>query len=144
MYTTHPTIHRSNSPYPGPAGTVSPGSAERDPWHEQLSDASVLPEQFFNPRASFFTGHPIAALLQAVLEDALKCFQSQFLFKGGHLRQEAREATAWFWSEEERWPFSFITVCTVLGLEPEAIRQQLKRWSHSHPPQRKMRRITTR
>lgn len=146
MHTADPTTYRRRSPYPVPAGAVPPMSADWDPWHEHLSDASVLPEQFFNPQVSFFTGRPIAALLRAVLEDALMCFQSQFLTEGGLLRQEAREAKAWFWSEEERWPFSFITVCTVLGLEPEAIRQQLKRWSHSHStmPQRKIRRITAR
>ncbi len=118
-------------------------SGDWDPWHEQLSDVSVLPEQFFIPQTSFFASRPVAALLRAVLEDALMCFQSQFLTEGPHARQEAREAKQWFFSEEARWPFSFVTVCAVLGLEPDAIRQRLKRWSHSHPatPQKKMRRI---
>jgi hypothetical protein len=50
---------------------VPPMSADWDPWHEQLSDVSVLPEQFFTPQTNFFTGRPITALLQAVLEGVL-------------------------------------------------------------------------
>jgi hypothetical protein len=140
MNTTHLGASRSRSF----CGLSSP-MTDWDPWHEQLSTASVLPEQFFDPPPNFFTGRPVAALLRAVLEDALKCYQSQFLPEGGYLRQEAQEAKAWFWSDEACWPFSFITVCTVLGLEPEAIRRQLKRWSHSHPTvlQKKIRRIVT-
>jgi len=93
----------------------------------------VLPEQFFDPQPSFFTDRPVAALMRAVLEDALTCFQKQFATEGRRVQREAQEAEAWFLSEEARGPFSFVTVCAVLGLEPEAIRQQLKRWHHSHP-----------
>ncbi len=145
MNTTRVITSPSHPSYTLPVG-VRPLAIDGEPWPEQLSTASVLPEQFFNPPPNFFTGRPVAALLRAVLEDALKCFQSQYVTEGGHLRQEAHEAKAWFWSEEERWPFSFRTVCTILGLEPEAVRQQLKRWSLSHPiaSQKKLRRITPR
>jgi hypothetical protein len=121
-------------------------SANRNSWHAQLSNASVLPEQFFNPQISFFAGRPVAALLRAVLEDALTCFQSQFMTEGHRVQREAQEAEQWFLSEDSHWPFSFVSVCAVLGLEPEAIRQRLKRWSHSHPtmPQKKIRRSDAR
>jgi hypothetical protein len=121
--------------------------ADWNPWQARLlSGSSVLPEQFFNSQASLFTARPVAALLRAVLEDALACFQSQFLTEGRRVQREAQEAEAWFLSKEENWPFSFMVVCAVLGLEPEAIRQQLKRWRHSHPamPQRKIRRVAVR
>jgi hypothetical protein len=140
MPTARPTTHRSRSPQPVPARAVAPVSADWDPWHERLSDASVLPAQFFSPQTSFYTGRPVAALLRAVLEDALACFQQQFVTEGRCVQRLAREAEEWLWSEEAHWPFSFMSVCVVLGLEPEAVRQQLKRWSHSHlnPPPRKM------
>lgn len=143
MHTAAPTTSRSHSLYTIPAGAMPAMTTDWDPWHEQLSNASVLPEQFFNSQTSFFTGRPIAALLRAVLEDALMCFQSQFLTGGGNLPREAEE---WFLSQEDRRPFSFVTVCAVLGLEPEAIRQRLKRWSRSHEitPQKKMRRSSVR
>jgi hypothetical protein len=58
----------------------------------------------------------------------------------------AREAEEWFLSDEAHWPFSFVSVCAVLGLEPESVRQRLKRWSHSRSqtPQRKTRRVAVR
>jgi hypothetical protein len=146
MHTASSINHRGYSLYPILPRAMQLTTTDADPWHERLCDASVLPEQFFSPQTSFFTGRPVAALLRAVLEDALICFQSQFLPEGGYLRQEAQEAKAWFWSKEDRSPFSFVTVCAVLGLEPEAIRQRLERWSHAHSikPQRKIRRISAR
>ena len=73
---------------------------------------SVLPEQFFNSQASFFTGRPVAALLRAVLEDALACFQNQFLTKGRRVQQEAQEAEAWFLSEDSHSPSSLSVPCS--------------------------------
>ncbi len=125
-----------------PRGATGPMSGNWNSWRAQMSDASVLPEQFFNSQHSFFTGRPVAALLRAVLEDALTCFQKQFMNERPRVQREAQEAEVWFWSEEEGWPFSFVTICAALGLEPEAIRRQLKRWHHSHLdlPQKQMRR----
>ena len=145
----HPTrfpTHRNYVRYPVLVGSALSVSANWNSWHAQLSDASVLPEQFFNPQISFFTGRPVAGLLRAVLEDALACFQKQFMTEGHRVQRDAQEAEQWFLSEDSHWPFSFVSVCTVLGLEPEAIRQQLKRWSHSHlaMPQNKIRRSAMR
>jgi transposase len=92
MHTARPTTHRSRSPQPVPARAVPPVSADWDPWHEQLSDASVLPAQFFSPQTSLYTGRPVAALLRAVLEDALTCFQKQFVTEGRRVQRMAREA----------------------------------------------------
>jgi hypothetical protein len=71
--------------------------------------------------------------MHAVLEDALACFQKQFEAEGRRVQRMAREAEEWFLSDDAHWPFSFVSICAVLGLEPESIRQRLKRWSHSRP-----------
>lgn len=145
-----------STPFPAPrdhvlqlalAGSGPSAPADWNPWQTRLlSGCGVLPEQFFNSQASLFTGRPVATLLRAVLEDALACFQSQFLTEGRRVQREAQEAEAWFLSKEEDWPFSFMTVCAVLGLESDAIRQQLKRWRRSHlaTPRRKIRRVAVR
>jgi hypothetical protein len=145
MPTTYPHTLRKHTLQSAPAGAVPSVSADWNPWHV-LSGSSVLPEQFFNSQASLFTGRPVAALLRAVLEDALACFHRQFLTEGRRAQREAQEAEAWFLSKEEDWPFSFLSVCSVLGLEPGAIRQQLKRWRLSHltTPQRKIRHAAVR
>jgi hypothetical protein len=144
---TRSPAHHNHDLQPALAGTAPSVSADWNPWQTQLlSGSSVLPEQFFSSQASLFTGRPVAALLRAVLEDALACFHRQFRTEGRRAQQEAQEAATWFLSPEEDWPFSFLAVCAVLGLEPEAIRQQLKRWRHSHlaAPQRKIRHVAVR
>lgn len=45
--------------------------------------------------------------------------------------QRAREAERWFFNDDSRWLFSFVSVCDVLGLEPEYIRTKLKHWTPS-------------
>lgn len=142
-----PPAHYNHARQPTPVGAAPSVPVDRTPWQTQLlSGSSVLPEQFFNPQTSFFTGRPVAALLRAVLEDALACFQSQFMTEGRRAQREAREAEAWFLSEDSCSPFSFESICAVLGLESGAIRQQLKRWRHSREvmPQRKIRRVAVR
>src|SRR4029453_17340604 len=78
-----------------------------------------------------------------VFEDALACFQKQFVTEGRRVQRMAQEAEEWFLSDDTHWPFSFVSVRAVLGLERESVRQQLKRWSHSHlnTPQRNMQNV---
>ncbi len=111
------------------------------PSYELPSDVNMVPDQFFGP-ASLATVCPEAALMCAVLEDAFLCFQKQFEIerRGISMAQEAEE---WFFSDDSHWLFSFVAICTVLGLEPEFIRHGLKHWSQSclDIPQRKMYRV---
>ncbi len=39
----------------------------------------------------------------------------------------SHEARLWVMSDDAKWPFSFVNVCTSLGLEAEAVRQRLIR-----------------
>jgi len=142
MHVTYSPARRSRAPQPLPVGSGElPVSADRDLRHGQLSDADILPEQFFGPRASLGTICPEAALMRAVFENALTYFQRQFMTEGRRVQREAQEAEEWFLSDDSHWLFSFVSICTVLGLEPEAVRQGLKRWSQGYPhvPQRKRR-----
>jgi hypothetical protein len=143
MHPTYSPVHPSRLLQPVPAGSLPPVAADQDFWQERLSDACVLPAQFFGPRVSLYTLCPEAALMHAVLEDALACFQKQFETEGRRVQRMAREAEEWFLSDDAHWPFSFVSICAVLGLEPESIRQRLKRWSHTHPHplQRQRRRV---
>jgi hypothetical protein len=62
----------------------------------------------------------------AVLEDAFFCFQQQFEIENPRVKRTAQEAEEWFFSPDSRWLFSFLSICSVLGLEPEYIRKKLK------------------
>ena len=109
----------------------------------QVPDNTLLPEQFFGPRANVGAGCPEAALMRAVLEDALLCLQGHFLATGRRGQRLAQEAEAWFLSEDVHWPFAFIFICEVLGLV--AVREALlhDRSSWKSIPLKKIRRSVT-
>jgi len=66
--------------------------------------------------------------MRAVLEDAVNCFQKQSAKSGRHAQRLAREAEEWLFSDDPHWPFSFVNICAVLGLDPGYVRLGLKRW----------------
>jgi hypothetical protein len=95
---------------------------------------AILPELFFGPPAGISTmQRGELALMYAVLEDALRCFQVQFLSNSPQARRQAREAEEWFFNDDPYWPFSFMNICAMLGLEPGYIRSGLLRL-RQHPP----------
>jgi hypothetical protein len=111
----------------------------------QIPDNTILPEQFFGPHASVGAVRPEAALMRAVLEDALLCLQGHFTSTGRRGRRLAQEAEAWILSEDVHWPFAFLSICEVLGLEPIAVREALlqNRSSWRSIPLKKIRRSVT-
>ena len=92
-----------------------------------LGMAAVLPEQFYSGIPAH-THQPEAALMRAVLEEAFTCFQYQFYIRRTKALQLARDAEAWFFSDETSWPFTFVNICEVLQLDPHYIRRGLQRW----------------
>ncbi len=134
MYATRSPAHQSQSP--------QPVSADWDSWYERPFDVSALP-QFFDFVTSLAPVCPEAALMCAVLEDAFLCFKRQFETEKRCIPRTAQEAEEWFFSDDSHGLFSFVSICTVLGLEPEFIRKRLKHSSQSRldRPQRKMQRV---
>src|SRR4051812_37117519 len=94
---------------------------------------TILPAQFYRPVASPAHGRPEAALMRAVLEDAVQCVCEGWHTADRSKQRLAREALGWLLSEDEGWPFAFVNICTVLGLDPEYLRRGLRRWQW-HPP----------
>jgi hypothetical protein len=89
---------------------------------------AVLPEQFYGPPRGTVETQSEVALMRAVLDDAIHCYQQQFTIQTQRARRLAKEAEAWFWDNDERWPFSFVNVCRALGFEPEYVRRGLRQW----------------
>ncbi|TMA91463.1 MAG: hypothetical protein E6J74_22070 [Deltaproteobacteria bacterium] len=87
----------------------------------------LLPEQFFDSRIKLAAVCPETALMYAVLEDAFLCFHKQFEAEPRFMPC-AREAEKWFFSDDFRGLFSFVSVCDALGLEPHYMRTKLKNW----------------
>lgn len=95
---------------------------------QMLPPAAVLPEQFYSAPVNVHAARGEVALMRAVLEDAIECFQKQALKSGRRAQRLAREAEEWLFKDDESWPFSFLNVCNVLGIDPAYIRRGLKQW----------------
>jgi hypothetical protein len=145
MRITATTASPSRPLHVGPAPAVPATAAGVRRHRAHIPDNTILPEQFFGPRANVGTVRPEAALMRAVLEDALLGLQGHFLSTGRRGRRLAQEAEAWVLSEDVRWPFAFVAIYEVLGLEPVAVRDALlpDRSSWRSIPFKKMRRAVT-
>ena len=88
----------------------------------------VLPEQFFEGarRDSYISGEK--ALMLAVLEDGIRCFQEHLRNPRSNPRLLSREAEDWIRAVDYDWPFSFNNVCETLGIDPSALRAALLSW----------------
>ncbi len=106
---------------------------------EAIAPAAVLPEQFYSSPRQHAHVRAEIALIQAVLEDAIECFQKQFGTPRFRDYRIAQEAEQWFFTDDYKWPFSFVNICSVLGIDPEYIRRGLNRQKAERPvtiPQR--------
>jgi hypothetical protein len=111
-------------------GTVERGPAERTPEHlaDLFSPDLVLPEQFFEGARhdSYASGEK--ALMLAVLEDGIRCFQEHLRNPRSNPRLLSQQAEAWIRAIDYDWPFSFNNVCETLRIDPAALRAALLAW----------------
>jgi hypothetical protein len=86
----------------------------------------ILPEQFFPPLSAL--KHGVGALLSAILTDAVICFKKHEKETNPRARRLGQETEEWFFSDDPEWPFSFISICEALNLDPDYIRRGLQQW----------------
>lgn len=94
-----------------------------------IEDELLLPVQY----AALVHGDrhlaPEHRLLWAVLEDAVRCWQIHERRSSSRDRRLFGEVAAWFASDDDGSPFSFIAICQLFGLDPSYLRAGLQRWS---------------
>ena len=101
--------------------------SQRHGLHDRSSNVNLLPEQFFDTQISLATVCPETALMYAVLEDALLCFQEKLVVGMPHgQRRRAQQAEKWFFSEDRHSLYSFVGICDGLSLDAKDIRKKLK------------------
>jgi hypothetical protein len=71
---------------------------------------------------------PERTLLLAVLEDGIRCFQENLFAVNGKRRTLFDEAKEWLFSDDANWFCSFVSICTLLNLDPSYIRRGLREW----------------
>ncbi len=109
---------------------AEPGRLDRTP--EGLADLFapdiVLPEQFFEGARRDSQASGEKALMLAVLEDGIRCFQEHLRNPRSNPRLLSQQAEAWIRAVDYEWPFSFNNVCETLGIDPAALRRALLDW----------------
>jgi len=98
------------------SGTMAPGgTSEMD--DGEIEIRGIRSVAGGEPRSGQLTG--TKALMLAVLEDGIRSYL-------GGSRVIAQDAEYWILSSRGRSPFSFVVICEILGLNPEAVRQTLR------------------
>src|SRR5690242_21910 len=109
---------------------AEPARADRTP--ESLADLFapdiVLPEQFFEGARRDSQASGEKALMLAVLEDGIRCFQEHLRNPRSNPRLLSQQAESWIRAVDYEWPFSFNNVCETLGIDPSALRAALLDW----------------
>jgi len=103
MQTTRPPTHRLRFSPPSPAAFGLSVTDHQEALQELLYYLSVPPEQLYGPRPSRADRRPEAALMRAVLADALGCFQQGLVYQGRRVQRLAREAEEWLFSDDAGW-----------------------------------------
>jgi hypothetical protein len=68
------------------------------------------------------------ALMRAVLQDAILCLRGHATGVPRRARRRAADqAQMWIAARDTAWPFSFESICHVLGLDPGSLRRKLLR-----------------
>jgi len=88
--------------------------------------AAILPAQFFADRHKF--GEPIERLMFAVLNDAIRCYQTNFGVQRLRARGSLVETKQWLFGLPYDAPFSFENICEVSQIDASRLRRALLRW----------------
>lgn len=73
----------------------------------------------------------VEGLMMAVLQDGVDCFQKYVAARNAKGKQLFQEAEDWILDQESDSPFSFETICDVVGFDPQYLRDELMRWKDS-------------
>lgn len=86
----------------------------------------LLPDEAIFHHASHAARHPEAALMCAILAEAVESFLARHNSRlTSRARRLSAEAEAWLSSDNFDWVFSFRSICEALDLSPHYIRRGL-------------------
>lgn len=71
---------------------------------------------------------PECRLLRAVLENAIDTYMKYAAATSQRGKRLFREAEEWIMQDDPTWLCSCVSICNVLGLDPDYLRMGLRRW----------------
>jgi hypothetical protein len=128
-----------------PTRPVSGGSEDRIA--SLFQPDALLGEQYLENFRRTVPLEPEKDLLLAVLEDGVRSFQDNVLPRNRKKQMLFEDAQEWLFNDDGDWLFSFVSICSVLGLDPSYIRRGLRQWQErarrkqqrgSRPPQQRL------
>ena len=84
----------------------------------------LLPSQLAKRNACLQSAE--VRLAAAMFEDALRSLTRNINPPAGPRWKELVDACEWIWDERRDWPFAFVNVCDLLGLDAAAVRCRLE------------------
>jgi hypothetical protein len=92
---------------------------------------TLIPAQYLATFQRRFHLDPERALMFAVIEDAIICFQDNFTATCRRKRSLFHDAEEWIFANDSLYLFSFENICETLGFDPAYIRRGLMRWKEA-------------
>jgi hypothetical protein len=89
---------------------------------------ALLSHQYLDSFRRQISFEPEKQLMLALLEDAIKTFQDNRTASDSKKRRLFKETEEWIFSDDTDWVFSFVSVCSALGLDPDYVRKGISRW----------------
>ena len=90
-----------------------------------LASGEILPSQMPSPS----DWSPEKKLAGAVLAHTLLEIRDHH--RDAHYRRRVAQDLEWVGSNDTEWPYSFVPLCELFGLEPEYVRGIVARWTQT-------------
>ena len=103
---------------------ATPVQTQTDTTESYSGPDVILPEQHFDSGGLEEVAGE-RALMLAVLEDGIRCYQEHLHSPRVRARLLARQSERWIRSKDWEWPYSFNNICDSLSIEPETLRRKL-------------------
>jgi len=111
------------------AAPTASAASYRDYDSSPFASGAIMPVQYFGAlKKQDDRVEPYKRLLMAVLEDAVRCFQTNVGANSSTGRRLFIETEAWIHNDTADGPFSYVAVCESLGIDPAYMRRALMGW----------------
>jgi hypothetical protein len=101
---------------------------QRSPARLTIPDVLTLAQYYDGIRTQYPEANAIKRLMLAVLQDALRCLQTYAESRNPAHRQAFAEAETWILDRRAEEPFTFVSICEALAIQPHYLRDGIRRW----------------
>jgi hypothetical protein len=97
---------------------------ESSPWRSAYHPVGLIPR----PLPARRRLSPEQELMLAVLRQGLDDYGRALTESHVRARRERYTLERWIFGDDRQWPYSYLNVCEAVGIDPCALRKELRRW----------------